>query len=252
MNPWNDQDLAALRVLDAGLGGISMLELIEENRMTEQAPEDFTGGDESGWGEATGANAPAFPEHPDNPHEAPLSVNFKPGGTPQLTVRARTVQEHMDLLQQVQSSGLLALIQSVNSAFGGQGAAPAPAPQANPFNQQPAQPFPNQPYPGQPAWQTAGAPPQQQWGGGAPQAPAQSGRKQYPAPQGWFRLNVPYPKGTDQLHALAQQSQVPKGNPDKGGMYNFWGLSPSGQPGKAWYCAPQVAPVFAQFNPMPA
>lgn len=67
--PWADQDLAALRVLDAGLGGFSVLK-IEENRMTDQAPEDFTGGDDGDWGEATGANAPAFPELPISPKAA--------------------------------------------------------------------------------------------------------------------------------------------------------------------------------------
>lgn len=228
--------------------------------MTEQAPEDFTGGDDGGWSEATAAKV-TYPEHPDNPHEAPLSVNFKPGGTPQLTVRGRTVAEHMALLQEVESSGLLGVIASVNRAFGGQGGAP----QAQGFPQQTAAtppPFgPNVSVPQAPGYQ--GPPvqqqpapwgaqqPSQQWGGNGG-GQQQGGRKQYPAPQGWYKLNVPYPGGTDTLHAVANQAGVPKGQPNKGGMYNFWGLTPSGQPGKAWYCSPQVVQAFAQFNPMAA
>lgn len=58
---WTEQDHAALRALGAGLGGFRILEVIEENHMTEQAPEDFTGGDDGGWGEVTGGNV-TYPE----------------------------------------------------------------------------------------------------------------------------------------------------------------------------------------------
>lgn len=248
------EDIRVARLLDQELGPIRFIEVIhhKENRMTEQAPENdmWDGEEDAAPGGAT------FPEYPDNPHEAPLSVNFKPGGTPQLTVRGRTVAEHMDLLTQVADSGLLAAIGRVNAAFGGQGSAPAPQGQPN-WN--PVTPPPNQPYPGQPAWQQAGAPqaPAQQSWGGAPQGgfnggqqAAQGQRKEYPAPQGWYKLNVPFPGGKDQLHALATQYGIPKGGPGKGGKYNFYGLTPGGQPGKAWYCAPEVAQAFQQFSPV--
>lgn len=201
--------------------------------MTEQAPEqDETWGDN----EAEGAT---YPERPDNPHEAPLSVNFKPGGTPQLTVRGRTVQEHMELLEQVQSSGLLGLISSVSSLFGDQGAAPAPqAPPQQPWNQQPAQPMPNQPYQGQPAWQTAGAPqasqqngwggqPQQQsWGGGQRQGGGQGqGNKPQPKqqPAGWWRTDKNSGPGADAWKAWREQNQgALKGKIQWGGGSTFW------------------------------
>jgi hypothetical protein len=246
---WTEQDLAALRALDAGLGGISMIEAVEENRMTEQAPEGFTGddGDDGGWGEATGKDA-TFPERPDNPHESPLSVNFKPAGAPQLTVRGRTVQEHMELLEQVQSSGLLGLIQSVNSLFGGSGGTPAPqapAPAAQqPWNQQPAQQFPNQPFPGQPAWQTTGAPQapaQQGWGGGAPQQGG--GNRQGPKPRpNWpqvYKVNVPF-NSKDTFKAFREQNkEVLKGKVAWAGGGDYW-------------VEGSVVQGFAQYNPVPA
>jgi hypothetical protein len=236
---WTEQDHAALCALSAGLGGFHVLEVIEENRMTEQAPEQ----DET-WGDSEAEGA-TYPERPDNPHEAPLSVNFKPGGTPQLTVRGRTVQEHMELLEQVQSSGLLGLISSVNSLFGGQGAAPAPqAPPQQPWNQQPAQPMPNQPYPGQPAWQTAGAPqaPAQQWGGQPPQA-QQGGNRQGPKPRPtWpqvYKINVPF-NGKDAFKAFREQNkEILKGKVAWAGGGDYW-------------VEGSVVQGFAQWNPVAA
>lgn len=126
-----------------------------------------------------------------------------------------------------------------------QGQFPGAAPQQ--FNQQPAQPFPNQPFPGQPAWRQAGTPQGggQQWGGGGAQ---QGQRKEYPAPQGWYRISGQ----KAQVDGIAGQFGIPKGNPNKGGKYNFFGLTPSGEAGKSWYCAPEVAQAFAQLNPVPA
>jgi hypothetical protein len=252
---WTDQDHAALRALDAGLGGISMIELIEENRMTEQAPEDFTGGEDSGWDGATGANvAPAatYPEYPYSLADHVYTWSPKLPDGSMLIIRSQTADGLVEAVETV--APLAQRLTAAWRAVAAQPQAPAMAggfqPVAVPqqFNQQPAQPFPNQPFPGQPAWQQAGAPqaPAPQWGGGGQQA---GERKEYPAPQGWYKLNG---ARKEQVDALAQAAGVPKGNPSKGGAYNFFGLTPGGQPGKAWYCSPQAAPVFAQFNPMVA
>lgn len=238
MTGWDNTDLRALRRIGVGLGAFQVIE-IKENSVTEQAPEnDMWDGEED---KAPAQSGATFPEHPDNPHEAPLSVNFKPGGTPQLTVRGRTVAEHMALLQDVQSSGLLTLIASVNTAFGGQGAAPAPqAPAQGPVpvpqgvNYNPQMPPPNQPYPGQPAWQQAGAPQASGWAGGQQQGGgfarnAQQGGGQGNKPQpktqppGWYRTDKNSGPGADFWKSWREQNQQAlKGKIQWGGASTFW------------------------------
>lgn len=212
--------------------------------MTEQAPEQ----DAVDWSdtetEGPGFAGQTYPEYPYSLADHVYTWSPKLPDGSMLVIRANTAEG----LAQA-SEAVAAVTGRLRAAWSQVAGGPAPAPQApaqQPWNQQPAQPVPNQPYPGQPAWQTAGAP---------PQAPAQGGwggqqqRKEYPAPQGWYRLNG---ARKEQVDAVASANGIPKGRPDKGGMYNFWGLAPNGQPGKAWYCAPQVAGAFAQFNPVPA
>lgn len=213
--------------------------------MTEQtAPAPWDNDDQQpNWDGSP--KAVSFPELPDNPHEAPLSVNFKPGGTPQLTVRARTVAEHMELLNQVKSSGLLALINSVSADFGGQGAAPQAPAQPN-WN--PQTPPPNQPFPGQPAWQQAGAPqaPQQQWGGqpqGGFNGGAQQGNRQGPKPRPeWpvvYKINVPYP-AKEQFKSFREQNKdALKGKVSWAGGGDYW-------------IHGDVVAGFGQYNPVAA
>src|SRR5690349_16890340 len=109
---WTADDIRVASLLEAEFPNVHVVDVIHHERqtMTETAPE-ITWDDEEQSAPTPGGAS--YPEQPDNPHEAPLSVNFKPGGTPQLTVRGRTVAEHMQLLNEVKSSGLLALIASV-------------------------------------------------------------------------------------------------------------------------------------------
>lgn len=250
MTAWTADDIRVASLLEAQLGPIRVIEVIEhkrkENRMTDVL--DSTVAAEGEW-EPDGEGA-SYPELPDNPHNHVYTWSPKLPDNSMLVIRSQTA---LGLVEAVEAMGPMA--GRLRAAWGTivgtpQAAVPnefqAAAQSAPNFN--PQTPAPNQPYPGQPAWQQAGAPQAQaapQWGGGQQaQAPA---KEAYPAPQGWYRLNVPFPGGKDQLHALAQSQGIPKGNPSKGGAYNFFGA-----PVKAWYCSPQAAPAFAQFTPMPA
>jgi len=236
-----EHDIRVARLLDQELGPIRFIEVIhhEENRMTEQAPETES------WDDAAPA-AVIFPQQPENPHEAPLSVNFKPGGTPQLTVRGRTVAEHMDLLKQVQSSGLLDVVNSVSSAFGGQGGAQA-MPQGGPFGQPTPPPFgPNVSVPAAPGYQGppaqaapwGGAPQQGGFGGGAPQGNRQ-GPKPRPAWPVVYKINVPC-QGKDGFKAFREEHKdALKGKVAWAGGGDYW-------------IHGDVVAGFGQYNPVAA
>lgn len=221
----------------------------------------------------TGTDAPAvtYPEQPALP-EARLSLTFKPGSAPMVTARAQTVSEIKELLEEMNHSGVFADIGRIHaelgaaaqmgSKLGAQQVDSQPTPQAPPQQAAPQMPMgmpqqapqqPNQPYQGQPAWQQAGAPQVPQQGGWQGQQQGQqggwnngggsAGKTPYPAPQGWLRTTASKP----QMEALAAQYQIPKGNPSKGGKWNFFGA-----PAKGWYVAPDVAGAFAQYSPVPA
>lgn len=199
----------------------------------------------------------AFPEVISNPHNHTYTWSPKLPDGSMLVVRSQTPQGLVEAVEAMAPAA--ARLRMAWLAVTGTPPAPQAPAQAVPAamqsqpNYNPVTAPPGQPYPGQPAWQQAGAPQAQaapQWG--APQQGQAQQRKEYPAPQGWYKLAVPFPGGKDQLHALAAQLGIPKGNPAKGGVYNFFGLNPQGQPGKAWYCAPDpnVLQAFAQFAPM--
>lgn len=257
--PWTVEDTRKSEFLARELGPVRVISH-EENRMTEQATEMEQDYD----GEADGqivAGGATYPEHSYKLADHVYTWSPKLPDGSMLVFRSQSAS---GLVQAVKDMGPLA--GQLRAAWQDVVGAPQ-APAQGGFPQQTAAtppPFgPNVSAPQAPGYQGPPAPqapqwggqqqaPAQQWGGGQPQQ-AQSGQKPaYPAPQGWYKLNVPYPKGTEQLHALATQLQIPKGNPSKGGVYNFFGLSPSGAPGKAWYCAPEAAHAFAQFTPMPA
>jgi hypothetical protein len=245
--PWTSEDVTAVQTIGNILGPVRVLSHEETCMTTETAPADFTGEADNGWAEATGANqAPpaTYPETPPNPHNHVYTWSPKLPDNSMLVIRANTPDE---LVMAVEAMApLAARLKAAWQGVVGQPQAPV-APQGG-VNYNPQTPPPNLPFPGQPAWQQAGAPQvpaQGQWAGGQQQGQ----RKEYPAPQGWMRLNG---ARKEQVDAVAAQFGVPKGNPSKGGAYNFFGLTPSGQPGKAWYCSPEAAQVFAQFNPMAA
>lgn len=193
-----------------------------------------------------------YPELPGNPHNHVYTWSPKLPDGSMLVVRASTAEALAEAAEAVAS-----VTGRLRAAWDRATGAPQNAYTPPPFGPNVSAPqapgYQGPPAPQAPQW--GGAPqgqPQQQWGGQQAQRPAQGQRQEYPAPQGWYRLNVPFPGGKDQLHALAQSMNIPKGNPAKGGVYNFFGLNPAGQPGKAWYCAPEAAQAFAQFNPMVA
>lgn len=230
---WPKQDLAALRALRAGLGGFHVLEVTEENRMTEQAPEQ----DET-WGDNE-AEGTTYPEHHYSLADHVFTWSPKLPDGSMLVIRAQSADELVSSVEAVAP-----LVGRLSAAWRQATGAGAPAPQApaqQPWNQQPAQPYPNQPYPGQPAWQQAGA---------APQAPQQNGWGGQPPqgsglPAGWFRLNVPFQqKGA--FDGIVQQYNLKKGDPFKGGQVSWR------KEQKFWACAPDVAQLFGQFSPVAA
>jgi hypothetical protein len=62
---------------------------------------------------------------------------------------------------------------------------------------------------------------------------------------GWYRLNVPYPK-KNAFDAIVQQYQMKKGRPTEGGLVSF------NKADKSWYVAPSHAGAFSDFQPVPA
>lgn len=218
------------------------------------------------WGEADRqAEAASYPEFPSNPHNHRFTLSYDPQKPPFLVVRASTVDELTDAFEELENSGVYAAMgnawrvmkaqATVGAGMGPTSVVPDGPPvqavQPVPLPQSPQAQYPQpvQQYPGQPGtapaqWQNVGAPPvnqqsQQQWG----QQQQQGERPAYPAPQGWYRMQA----NKQQADATAGQYGIPKGNPNKGGKYNFFSA-----PVKAWYCAPDVVGAFQQYNPVPA
>lgn len=246
--PWTSEDVTAVQTIGNILGPVRVL-FHEEIRMTTETapPADFTGGDENGWGEATGAPAPAatYPEYPYSLADHVYTWSPKLPDGSMLVIRAQNAD---GLVEAVETIAPLA--QRLTAAWRmvtGAPQAPAQgyqAPQGG-VNYNPQTPPPNQPFPGQPAWQQAGAPAATppQWT--PPPAPAVS------VPPGWFRLDVPFkPRGNNPgkpgFDAIVTQYSFRKADPSQGGQVSFQKAV------KAWFCAPDIAGAFAQFNPVPA
>lgn len=256
---WTQEDIRVASVLEAGLGQVRVVEVIKhkENSMSDAMGD--TPSEDGMWepGEET-STAPGgvtYPEHHYSLADHVYTWSPKLPDGSMLVIRSQSADGLVEAAEAIAplAGRLRAAWQMAIGTVTPPPAAPIPPAGMSQPNFNPQMPPPGQPYPGQPAWQQGGAPQAQaapQWG--APQAAQQPARKEYPAPAGWYKLNVPFPGGKDQLHALATQLGIPKGNPNKGGVYNFFGLSPSGSPGKAWYCAPEAAQAFGQFTPMAA
>jgi hypothetical protein len=240
---WDQQDVNALNLIGSALGPIRVLK-IEENRMTEQDSQDWNEEDQA----APAPGGATYPEYPYSlaDHVYTWSPRLPDGSM--MVIRSNTAEGLAEATE-----ALAAVTGRLRAAWAQATGVPVPV---NQFPAQTAPPFgPNVSVPQAPGYQGPPVPAAPQWGG-APQPPAQpqwggqqaaqGQRKEYPAPQGWYRLTGQ----KAQVDTVAQLAGVPKGNPGKGGMYNFFGLTPSGQPGKAWYCDPQVAQVFAQLNPV--
>jgi len=157
--------------------------------------------------------------YPDNGPlaEAPISINFRVTGEPQITVRGFHGADITAILQDLSDNGVWANIAAAQADLRGQGqlgaglgpmtpvppAQPAPGPQGPPFGPNvsvPSAPGYMGPQPGQ-----FNQPPQQNWGGQAPPQGGfnggggqQSGRAQpKPQPPGWFRVNARTGPGFD-------------------------------------------------------
>jgi hypothetical protein len=249
--PWTSEDVTAVQTIGNILGPVRVL-IHEETRMTtETAPEDFTGGEDSGWDGATGANVAPTATHPEYPYSLADHVYTwspkLPDGS-MLVIRSQTadglveaVETVAPLAQRLTAAWRAVAAQPQTPAMAG-GFQPAAAPQQ--FNQQPAQPFPNQPFPGQPAWQQAGAPqaPAPQWGGGQQAAQGANGR-QGPKPRPtWpqvYKINVPF-NSKDAFKAFREENKdVLKGKVAWAGGGDYW-------------IEGSVVQGFAQYNPMAA
>jgi hypothetical protein len=252
--PWTSEDVTAVQTIGNILGPVRVL-IHEETRMTtETAPEDFTGGEDSGWDGATGANvAPTatYPEYPYSLADHVYTWSPKLPDGSMLVIRSQTadglveaVETVAPLAQRLTAAWRAVAAQPQAPAMAG-GFQPAAAPQQ--FNQQPAQPFPNQPFPGQPAWQQAGAPqaPAPQWGGGGQQA---GERKEGPAPQGRYKLNGARKEQVD----ASPRRRVPEGQPEQGRRVQL--LRAEGGLGRRPGTGSKAGVVqgFAQYNPMAA
>lgn len=226
--------------------------------MTDTMPEQA-----NGWDAPERDTDVSYPELPANPHNHIFTISMD-GRGPMIVVRGNTPQEINERYQALMDAGVTTVAASVFShmkaemgvAQGLGPVSPAPAQQGPPappqqfpaapqqqFNQQPAQQFPGAPGTAPAAWQNAGAPPQQQ----------QQGRDNLPEYKnaGWYALNVPFrPQGNNPgkpgFDQLTQQYSMRKGRPGEGGQFSFNSAN------KTWYIAPEAAPSFGVFNPVPA
>lgn len=210
--------------------------------------------DDVDWGDMTppanvapeewspGASGVRYPDYPPL-QEAPISINFKVTGEPQITVRGFDASQITSLLNDLSANGVWANIAAAQAdlrAMGQIGAGLGPvtpvAPQAPaqgfpPPTQSPGPPpfganvsAPSAPgYVGPPQPSQYGPPQQQGWGGGNG-----SGRADpKPQPPGWMRLNARSGPGFDAWKALReQQKDYLKGKVQWGGKSDYW-IEPS-------------------------
>lgn len=214
--------------------------------MTDTMPEQVT----EDWGDDAPEQSPAvtYPELPGNPHNHRFTISIDARG-PMLVVRAQTGAEIQAAAEELEDHAVGAAIGRAYAAFkagaalgNGLGAAPvagAPAAPQAPGMPTPPPFGPNVSVPQAPGYQ---APPTMP----APPAPP---AVQNNAPEfqqnGWYRLNVPFPK-KGAFDAIVTQYGMQKGRPTEGGAVSF------NKADKSWYVSPQYAGAFQQFSPVPA
>jgi len=205
--------------------------------------------EEQDW-ENESAPTATYPEWPKNPANHRFTISFD-GRGPMVVVRGNTAAEIIAGFQELEQEAAgaamgnaWASIKAAAAVASGLGATPVPAgapaaPQAPGVPTPP--PFgPNVSVPGAPGFQ-----------GGAPAMPAPPAPPavQNNAPEfqqnGWYRLNVPFPK-KGAFDAIVAQYQMKKGRPTEGGLVSF------NKADKSWYVAPSHAGAFGDFSPMPA
>jgi hypothetical protein len=216
--------------------------------MTDVMPETVAPDAETeSWGDDSTVT---YPEAPDNPHNHRFTISFD-GRGPMVVVRGNTAEDVIAAYQELENHAVGAAMGNAWAALkasaaiaNGLGATPVPAgapalPQA-PQGVPTPPPFgPNVSVPAAPGYQGAPAMP-------APPAPP---AVQNNAPEfqqnGWYRLNVPFPK-KGAFDAVVAQYQMKKGRPTEGGLVSF------NKADKSWYVAPSHAGAFGEFSPMPA
>lgn len=231
--PWTSEDVTAVQTIGNILGPVRVLSH-EETRMTDVV--DTTAAEDSGWEQDSAAvGGQTYPEYPYSLADHVYTWSPKLPDGSMLVIRSQTADGLVEAVEAM--APLAARLKAAWQGVVGQPQA-APAPQGG-VNYNPQTPPPNQPFPGQPAWQQAGAPaaPPQQW---AP--PAQQGAQ---VPQGWYKLTVPFPQKAS-FDAIVSQYNFRKGDPNNGGQVSWQKAV------KSWYCAPEIAQAFAQFNPVVA
>jgi hypothetical protein len=225
--------------------------------MTDVMPEQTTE-DEQGWGEDAQSSA-TYPEFPENPHNHRYTISFD-GRGPMVVVRGNTAQEIADGFTELMNEAVGAVmgnawaaIKAAAAVASGLGATPVPN-GAPPAPQAPGAPTPppfgpNVSVPGAPGYQGAPVPPPAPPQGGYNNGGGQQRQARDNTPEfqqnGWYALNVPYPK-KGSFDAICAQYQMKKGRPTEGGQYSFNGAN------KTWYVHPQYAGAFGDFSPVPA
>lgn len=223
--------------------GVDWGGMAEPEAAATWSPEDYPG---------TKA-APSYPEYGALP-EAPISVNFRPGDKPQITVRGHSAQEITATLNDLEAGGVYANIAAAMASLNSQGPLGAGLGPVTPVSPQAPPPGIPMPAPGAPATpppfgpnvsvpqapgyqgppQGGFPPPQQQggWGGG------QQRNEPKPRPQGWLAVDVPF-NDKDRFKQMREAGKdYFRGKVQWGGKGVYW-LEPS----VAQYIAQQGFPV---------
>lgn len=183
--------------------------------------------------------------YPDNGplQEAPISINFRVTGEPQITVRGFNGADINEALRDLSENGCWANIAAAQADLRGQGqlgaglgpmtpvppAQPAPGGYAPPQQSPGAPPFgPNVSAPSAPGYM----PPQQSFPSGPPQTGGwgggngggQPGRAEpKPQPPGWMRLNARSGPGFDAWKSMREQYKDNfRGKVQWGGKSDYW------------------------------
>lgn len=240
MTAWTAEDIRVASLLEAQLGPIRVIEVIEhkENRMTDTVAPDV---EAEGWEPEDGAafGGATYPEYPYSLADHAYTWSPKLSDGSMLVIRSQTAEGLAEAAEAV--APLAGRLRAAWAAVVGQPAAPA-----NQFPSQTAPPFgPNVSVPQAPGFQ---GPPQvaaPQWGAPQPQGGfgggqvAKTGPKPRPAWPQVYKINVPF-AAKDQFKAFRNDNQdALKGKVAWAGGGDYW-------------IEGSVAQGFAQYNPMPA
>lgn len=227
---WTAQDERNAQLINQYLGPVRVLSH-EETRMTETAPEDFTGDGDNEWAQATAipAQPATYPEYSYSLADHVYTWSPKLPDGSMLVFRSQTADGLVEAVENM--APLAARLKAAWQGVVGQPQA-APAPQGG-FQPQAATPppfGPNVSVPAAPGYQ--GPPVQQapQWG--APQGGGFNGGQQggqgnkpqpKPQPNGWYKTDKNTGQGADFWKSWREANQTAlKGKISWGGGSTFW------------------------------